>query len=337
VESPANILLRGPNFLGDHVMAAPFYRGLRAHYPHARITWLGPAAFSALSPEGTGFELLPYRKGMAAELRARRFDLAIGLPASASSAILFWSAGIPYRVGFAETAAIPFLTHPVRWRGRNSGRHKSDLYNDLLLELVGHPRETRGGHEVARITTPVANSLPHRPPEMDPGRRFRIVVAPGASLPLREWPYFLELIAWLRRAYPEKTITVVGTSAEAVWNKRIERLADPGIENLVGKTDLAQLVQVMEQAAFVVANDSGPAHVAASVAAVPTYVIFGPGDPAYVLPSGGNAVAIRRTDLACSPCESAVCRASVKKDCLNGLPLQTVIDAIGNQGKNSPL
>ncbi len=300
-------------------MAFPFYRGLRELYPRARITWLGPAAFSALSPEGTGFEVLPYRKGMASELRARHFDLAIGLPASASSAFLFWSARIPHRVGFAETAAIPFLTYPLRWRGRNSGRHKSDLYNDLLLEL--------GGHAIARSTTPAANPLPLGRP--------RIVVAPGASLPLREWPYFLELIVWLRREYPQKKITVVGSHAESVWGRRLARLGDAEVENLVGKTDLVQLVQLMKEAAFVVANDSGPAHVAASVAGAPTFVMFGPGDPAYVLPPGGRATAIRRIDLACSPCESAVCRAPVKKVCLNALPLETVIDAIANQGKNS--
>lgn len=323
-------MVRAPNFLGDHILALPFYSALRAQYPQSTLTLLGPDFVeNFLEPEWRYAYrplLLPDRKRiptarLAERLARDRYDLAITLVASFSSAWLLWRAKVPHRMGFAESAALPFLTHAVRWRGRLAGRHKSELYLSLLEE-IGSP---------ARLPAP---------PALLPNAGRTIVIAPGASLPLREWPYFLELILWLRRNYPGLPLSVVGGPGESVWHKRLSRLNDSGVEDLVGRTSLEDLTRIMQGAALVIANDSGPAHLAATVARVPTFVLFGPGDPLYVAPRGTRVTVARRTDLPCSPCESAVCRNLEKKACLNGLSLEQVVQALdlmGLGGKNSAL
>ncbi len=318
MEKPRNIIVRAPNFLGDHVMALPFYARLRAHYPTSRITLLGPGFSDAYVDPALNFSYRPLlgvdghrlRSGaLAAAFKEDGYDLSVSLVASFSSAFLFWRAGIGHRIGFAETLAMPLLTHPTRWKGRAAGLHKTDLYLSLLSEA---------SVPTAREKTEPRPTTANR----------RIVIAPGASLPLREWPFFVELIGWLRTRFPEFVITIVGGQNEAVWHKRLERLADSQVEDLIEKTDLSALVGVFSSAALVISNDSGPAHVAASVANVPTLVIFGPGDPQYVAPLTENTQVVRRADLACSPCESAICRAVEKKACLNGLGVDAVIGAI---------
>ena len=299
-------------------MALPFYEGLRAHYPDSALTLLGPEYVESFLNPAWGYSyrplLLPNRERiptarLAHVLREDQFDTAFSLAASFSSAWLLWRARIPNRIGFAESVALPFLTHPLRWPGRGAGLHKSALYLSLLAEV--------GGDAILPpLTVAQATSASH------------VVVAPGASLPLREWPYFLELIMWLRQNQPHLKVVVVGGAGEAVWHKRLSRLNDSGVEDLVGQTDLTELERVMHGAVLVIANDSGPAHLAATVAKVPTLVLFGPGDPDYVAPRGNHVRIVRRTDLPCSPCESAVCRNVDKKACLNGLSLDEVVQAL---------
>src|SRR4051812_25047720 len=40
LDTPQRILVRAPNWLGDHVMAGTFYRTLRARYPEAHLALL---------------------------------------------------------------------------------------------------------------------------------------------------------------------------------------------------------------------------------------------------------------------------------------------------------
>ncbi len=300
-------------------MAFPFYRGLAQRYPQSRITLLGPAFIQRL-PDGVHFTPLAMNPSvrrsfrglisLAQALKTDTFDLAVGLPASLSSALLFWLADIPCRVGFAEIAAVPFLTHSIRWKGRAAGRHKSELYLDLVRELGG-----------SGVLAPVSSLSRF-------GEKNRLIVAPGASIALREWPYFVELLTWLRNRFPSCQLTVVGAQGESGWHQKIARMGDPGVEDLIERTSLEELIDLFYDARLVISNDSGPAHVAATVVGAPTLVLFGPGDPDYIAPVGKNVFRVRRKDLACSPCESAICRAVEKKACLNGLSLELVKDAI---------
>jgi ADP-heptose:LPS heptosyltransferase len=241
-------------------------------------------------------------------LACENFDLGITLPASVSSAFLLFAAGIPRRIGFAQGGAEIFLTSSRPWKGREAGCHKSHLYLELLEWMSARTVEARP----TRMAPPVAEP--------------RIVIAPGASIVLREWPYFLELIRALRACYPSYRIQVVGGPAEEKWHEQLVGLGDPAIEDLVGKTSLPELRALCAKAQLVVANDSGVAHVAATLARAPTMVLFGPGDPEYIRPQGPRVFALRVEGLPCSPCEKAVCREPYGyQECLRSLKPEVVL------------
>src|SRR4051812_2419439 len=119
----SRIVVRAPNWIGDQVMAIPFYQALRELYPDAEISLFGVPAVLALPLPVTFVQRLalvraggstPWRFWKQSRaLRSHRFDLAITLTASLSSALLLRAAGIGQRVGFAETAARWLLTNPV--------------------------------------------------------------------------------------------------------------------------------------------------------------------------------------------------------------------------------
>lgn len=315
------IVVRAPNWLGDHVMAGPFYRALRARYPRAQLALLCRENASGLTYPSVFSEVHAFTRrqttlsrevlSTAAFLREQKYDLAISLPATLSSAVLFALARIANRVGFANGAAAGFHTHSVPWLGRFSGKHKSEVYLSLL-DVFG-PRP----------------AMPPPLPQESWARENLIVVAPGAANPLREWPRFTELLVELRRRYWVFKIVIVGAETESKWHGILGRLGDSGLIDRVGSTSLPELIELCSRAKLVVANDSGAAHVAATLAQAPTLVLFGPGDPGYIRPLGPAEV-VRREGLECSPCESARCRASYGyQACLKGLELEPVLDRVG--------
>lgn len=296
VEAPKKIVIRGPNWLGDQVLASSAFRALRAHYPDSHLTLLSPDGVSSLHFDcfnevvSVPREALRGRKLrlLAAQLKTQKFDLSVSFPSSYSAALLPWWAGIAVRVGFAEGASGLFLTSPLLWRGRESGKHKAALYLDLVQHLAGHVQLT--------------------PTELSPSQGTGpIVIAPGASIELRVWPYYAELIQWLCSRFPSRKVVIVGAKTERDWNEKLAGISVPNLDNQIEKTSLDELIAVCRTASLVIANDSGVGHVAGTLAGAPTLVLFGPGDPAYVRPLGPR-VQVLRKELPCSPCESAVCR-----------------------------
>jgi len=302
---PTSIIVRGPNWIGDNILALPFYRGLREVYPQAKLVWAGPQ--SALLPAVqecfdavrtlTGFFPAP-------------FDLGISLPASVRAGHWLWRAGAIRRVGYAEIAARPFYDDYLPWPGRKTGRHKAELYLDLLRWM--------SGKKVSARTEPQVRT---------PEKLF--VVAPGASIALREWPFFPDLLLELERLYPDYRVLLVGGENEKKWRTVYQRIGLKRTEDLFGKTSLADVEALCRRAAVVIANDSGLAHVSATLAGAPTVVLFGPGDPSYIRPLAESVFPAFAPGVPCRPCESAHCRAPYGyQKCLRDLATPRVLELI---------
>jgi heptosyltransferase-2 len=73
---PQDILIRGPNWTGDWVMASPGFRALRAGFPASRITLHVRPELAPLAAGAPWFDavvpLTSYRRGLAATLREGR-------------------------------------------------------------------------------------------------------------------------------------------------------------------------------------------------------------------------------------------------------------------------
>jgi ADP-heptose:LPS heptosyltransferase len=105
----------------------------------------------------------------------------------------------------------------------------------------------------------------------------------------------------------------------------------PSAVNLVGKTDLRQLVALLERAALVIANDSGPTHIAAALGR-PLVTPYGPTNPVRTGPHGRDDSVIR-LDIACSPCYSRKCSHT---SCLNWLGIDPVLTLAERQFAAKP-
>jgi ADP-heptose:LPS heptosyltransferase len=120
----------------------------------------------------------------------------------------------------------------------------------------------------------------------------------------RRWPTesFRELILRVSKCYPDKTLILCGSSHEkTVTQSVIEGVESPRIINSAGLFTLGELFNVITYAHIIIANDTGPAHMALALG-VKTLILFGPVHPRQVhMVDQKNFYPIYKS-VYCSPC-----------------------------------
>jgi lipopolysaccharide heptosyltransferase II len=142
------------------------------------------------------------------------------------------------------------------------------------------------------------------------------VLMPGANWETKRWPAerFAALVGPLKQRFGLDSVIAGGADAEP-----LAALA-PMVVNLVGKTNLRHVVALLERAALVIANDTGPMHIAAALNR-PLVTPYGPTNPVRTGPHRHHDSVIR-LDIACSPCYSRKCS---HMSCLNWLGVDSVL------------
>src|SRR2546428_13323894 len=101
------ILIRGPNWIGDAVLAIPAMKAVRERFPQAEITllvrpWVAGLFTSAPFIDTVWSEAKPSSLGawrrITRNIRDRAFDLALLLPNSFESALMIFLGAVPRRV-----------------------------------------------------------------------------------------------------------------------------------------------------------------------------------------------------------------------------------------------
>lgn len=327
------LLVVGPSWVGDMVMAQSLLKTLKRRDAGCRIGVVAPAwSQPILERMGEVDEVVPLdvghgqvgwseRRETARRLQGR-FDRAIVLPRSWKSALVPFMARIPHRVGFVGEQRLLLL---------NERRRLDKVVLDQTVKRfvsLGLPEEqaASGDFFIPRpqlaidpdnlVELRLVHALSSRP---------AIGMMPGAEYgPAKQWPltYFHELAAALVAEGYE--IRVLGGSKDEAAGEAICRDL-PHAVNLCGKTRLADAVDLLADCCQVVTNDSGLMHVAAAVG-TRVHAIYGSSSPAYTPPLTTNAQ-IHYLGLACSPCFKRTCPLG-HTNCLNTLLPQRVLDAI---------
>lgn len=331
---PSRLLVVLPSWLGDVVMATPTLRLLRDALPGSFIAGLARPSVAALL-EGTPLldEIVIERasgvmgpKRVAARVRPLRFDAALLLTNSFSTALTTRIAGIPRRVGYDRDGRGLLLTHRLHAPERSSkGINKRRwaavpacaYYFAAGRALLGDPpppfEELNDAMSVlppnAALELPLSQSDREqadrvlasagigahqggRPAERPP---HFAVLNPGANNPAKRWPAerFAEIADDLADRHNLRVLVNSGPGEEDVAHAVRDacRTADPVLLAEHGQT-LASLKAILARARLLVTNDTGPRHLAA-VFGTPTIALFGPTDPRWTIlperPTDGTA------------------------------------------------
>lgn len=334
-------LIVAPAWIGDAVMAQPLFMRLQAHYPDLVLDALAPAWVSPVlrrmreiseiidNPFVHGELALTARYRLARQLAKRGYQRAYVLPNSLKSALIPWLAGIPQRIGFTGEARVGLIN--CRHRLNKASLPKMvERFAQLaeppdapLPRPLPNPRlVSEQGHRQATLA---ALKLP-RPPEKI------AVFCPGAEYgPAKRWPahHFAALAGMLVEC--GYRVWLLGSAKDRTIGEEILALAtsaavreNAALRNLCGQTSLAQAIDLIACADFVVCNDSGLMHVAAALGR-PLIALYGSSSPAFTPPLSPRAQIVR-LNLACSPCFQRKCPLG-HLNCLNQLDPRHVFEA----------
>ncbi|MDR5898914.1 lipopolysaccharide heptosyltransferase II [Halomonas vilamensis] len=332
-ESVKRLLVIGPSWVGDMVMAQSLFITLKQRYPGATLGVVAPAwsqPIIARMPEvdevlplpvGHGEFGLKTRRDLAKQLKGR-FDCAIVLPRSWKAALVPFLARIPERIGFLGEQRYGLLNER-----RKLDKQVLDQTVKRFVALGLPANEAAEGQfvipsprlEIDRdnlVNLRLQHALSSRP---------AIGLMPGAEYgPAKQWPlaYFHALAK--RLVDDGFEVRIFGGPKDHVAGQEIVHGLSQA-HNLCGKTALADVVDLLADCRQVVTNDSGLMHVAASVG-VRVQAIYGSSSPAYTPPLTSNAH-IHYLALECSPCFKRDCPLG-HTNCLKQIDVERVYQAI---------
>lgn len=328
------ILIVGPAWIGDMVLAQSLFKILRQRHPQSRLDVLAPAWTHPLlsrMPEVGEAIAAPFAHGrfdlgtrlrLGRALRARGYDHAIVLPNSWKSALVPWAARIPRRTGFTGELRYGLLNDTRRLDVEKWPR-TVDRFVALGLE-AGTVFPAIPNPQLATNTANAHAALARfgrEPPKVPV-----LALCPGAEYgPAKRWPaeYFAEVAnAKLAQGWE---VWLLGSDKDATVTAAVQALAQNRCLDLAGKTLLTEAIDLLALASAVVTNDSGLMHIAAALDRR-LITIYGSSDPRHTPPLGAHATALY-LDLPCSPCFKRECPLGHLK-CLKDLPPALVLETL---------
>jgi len=317
---PRKFLIMKLAGMGDVLMATPAARSLKKTFPDASVTWLvGSSVSDALKRnpyvdevhaiddrlffKGSVKEKAGVIRDLVREMRKERFDAGFVLHRDWKYGALLRLCGVSrlygLKRGFASgillTGSVSFdapVHHIIHYieAVKLAGAREDGLHMDFFI-----------GDGVRKGASDRLAALGMKPGGL-------IGIAPGGArnvnevMDSRRWPEenFKALTGLLARA--GFRVAVFGSSGDR-WFTENWALPD-GVLDLIGKTTLEETAAFMENCSLIVANDSGPMHLAAAVGR-PVVSVFGPTDPREKHPlTRGSFYFWKGQGLKCSPCYS---------------------------------
>jgi ADP-heptose:LPS heptosyltransferase len=326
---PERILVVKLATLGDLLTATPALRALRTRFPQAHIGVLAtPGTAMALrgldsfdevlSFPKHGFDRprdalarLPVATGLARRLRSGSWDTLVLLHhlttafGIAKYAALCLASGAPVRVGL-DNGRGWFLTHVAEDRGFG-WRHEVDYGLDVV-EVLGAERPARARLEL--VVGPEDEAWAASCwADLGLAPQQQVVVfgpGSGAYSVARRWApsRFVEVARALQARHGLTPLVLAGLQPdEQVLARGIAAEIGPGAQVAPPAPSPQALAALLGRARLLVANDSGPVHVATTVG-TPVVAIFGPtNDRAWgPYPADDPRHQVVREQLACAPC-----------------------------------
>ncbi len=312
---PEKILILGPAWVGDMVLAQSLFITLKANNPHCIIDVAAPAWTLPLlerMPQVSEKIALPFKHGELAfwqriafgkTLKNKGYTQAIILTNSFKSALLPWAAGIPKRTSFLGEKRYG-LINDIRPLDKTYLKMTVQRFvslglpiNSALNSVLPTPRLIANLAQAEQTLSRLAIHKTSAP---------ILGLCPGAEYgEAKRWP--AEYYAEVSQAAIAKgwQVWLFGSDKDIPVTRLINKITANQCVDLGGQTKLGEAIDLMALCHTVVSNDSGLMHVAAALDKK-LIAIFGSSDPYHTPPMHPQAV-IEYLKLDCSPCFERTC------------------------------
>jgi heptosyltransferase-2 len=336
----SRILVVGPSWVGDMVMAQSLFKVLVENNPGVAVDVLAPGWSRPLlermpevaeaidMPLGHGQLELKSRWRLGRSLRERRYDQAILLPNSLKSALVPYWAKIPKRTGWVGEMRYG-LVNDIRRLDKT--RLTMTVQRFVALAYAG---DYAGIPEIPIPELQVDAAGVVSALEalgLERGAAPLLLLCPGAEYgPAKRWPerYYGELAAeMIGQGW---SVWLCGSEKDRQVCAEVNRVAADRCVDLSGRTSLAQAVDLMSLADTVVSNDSGLMHVAAALNR-PLVALYGSSDPGFTPPLNPRS-RVLNLGLDCSPCFKRECPEGHLR-CLTDIKVEQVVRTVRELAK----
>ena len=301
------ILVVGPSWVGDSVMAQTLYKRIKKELPSSQIDVMSPHWSLALlermpevckkivSPFSHGETKLFERYKLGQGLKKENYDRAIVLTNSLKSSLIPYFARIGVRTGWLGE---------FRYGLINDIRSSKKLKKSLMVEKFAALSLYEENYSIENLTFPeleinFANQRNFLEESSIDYSKNTMAICPGAEFgPSKRWPaeYYAEIAkfyvnkGWNVLCIGSKNDEDIGIEIGSLNNLR----SNESFINLIGKTSLQDAIDILAFTEKVVTNDSGLMHIAAAVK-TPLVALYGPSSPEYTPPLISKKKILRKT------------------------------------------
>ena len=334
--SHKNILIIKPSSLGDIIHGLPVLEALYERYPRHSYYWLANDIYvDILSLNPHIKKVIPFPRndlknfGVSRkiewlrsfydEMRSMEIDIAIDLQGLMRSAFISMLSGARIRLSYPVTREFSrfFYTHRV---GFNRGECHAIEENLSVLQAFGI------NNPVIKYSLNTDDSRLVDKFNGWPTQRPVFALQPGGQWETKRWPHkHFSRLARLLHAQYNASIILIGSPDEYLLGERIIQEAG-GLDmlNLMGKTMIYQLPAILSNVDIIIANDSGPLHLAVALG-TKAVGIYGPTDSFRTGIYGDKAAQVT-LNLPCQPCMKRKCKKGLI--CLQKLSPEVVMESI---------
>ncbi|MGA2775500.1 MAG: glycosyltransferase family 9 protein [Candidatus Omnitrophota bacterium] len=257
------LVVRNDRF-GEFLLNIPALRALKDAYPKANLVLAVNAAVKELA-EAVEYadQVVVWDKQFRKAIKKHKFDLCVVLNPTKEAHWYCFLSGIPIRVGYDRKWGF-LLTHKLKDTKYLGNRHEVEC-NLELVGLVGAKTEDKS---LSIKTKDKAF------PEFT-GQKI-VAIHPFTSDPLKQWP--IERFQQLAQRLAAELVTgvlIIGKEEDKDIGRGKEYFDNlsRNITNLINKTSLIELAQILKNCRLFVSCDSGPVHLAVSVG-TPVIALF---------------------------------------------------------------
>lgn len=302
------ILIIGPSWVGDSVMAQTLYKCLKKEEPNCTIDVISPSwtlpiiqrmpeiSESISSPFLHGDIKILSRYKFGKSFQKAGYERSITLANSLKSSLIPFFAKIPIRTGWLGEMRYGLLNDIRKLEPKRDYLMiekfalLSSKETEISLENLNYPSlEINFDNQKEKLDLfQIDTNLPC------------LAICPGAEFgPSKKWPaeYYSEVAeVYIRNGW---NVLCLGSLNDKETGNKIESFQGLDEENrfynLIGETSLVDAVDLLAYCKRVVTNDSGLMHIAAAVG-TPLVALYGPSSPEFTPPLTKRKKILRKID-----------------------------------------
>jgi ADP-heptose:LPS heptosyltransferase len=297
------ILALVPGGIGDQILFFPTIDNLKGRYPDAEIdVVVEPRSTAAYRVSKSVHKVIPFDfkdvngpadwGNLLGIIRDNEYDVAMSLGRRFGVGLLLWLTGIPVRIGFDVGASKLFLSNPV---SLNLNQYAAQMFHDLVKGLgitdpcpavsINVPKADIDWAEAEQQRLGIKESgyvLIHGG-ESKPDRTISV----DRIYPVKQWQ---QIVKDLQTRQPNIPVAVIKGPDDGEFIESLLALC-PALK-VISPTDIGKLAATIAGANLMLCTNSGPMHLAVAVGTY-TIALFGPSDPAKLLPGNDRSIAIK--------------------------------------------